>query len=78
MLDRSARQSPSAARMSRMRRRARLGLKVFPVEVDAWVVVAALLDRKILNETQALDDALVAKAIAEIVSRWAAGNRSEI
>jgi hypothetical protein len=56
--------------MARMRRRARLGLKAFKVEISAYDVIEALIDRKILTEDEALDDARVAEALATIISRW--------
>ena len=73
MLDRPTRKSPGAARMARLRHRARLRLKVFHIELSEYDVVSALLDRKLLSDEEALDDGRVTEALAGV--RTSRGNQ---
>lgn len=55
------------------RRRQRLGLKVFHLELDEFAVIAWLIENGLTDE-QALDPALVGAVLAKYLTRAAAEN----
>lgn len=74
-IDRWSRASLAAARASRHRQRQRLGRKVVGIEIDEIAVVAGLIDRGFVSESQALDDAKVAAALGRLIAETISGQR---
>jgi hypothetical protein len=62
----------TANRQDRYNTRRRAGRTVLPIEVDHDAVVLALIESGRLSEDQALRRDLVSRAVAEIVTDWAA------
>jgi hypothetical protein len=50
-------------------------MQIIAVQIETWPLVTALLDRRILSESEALDPARIADALAAIVAQWTARNR---
>lgn len=74
-LEASERRNPAAERQRRYRARQRSGRRVVEVEIDGFDVLATLIDRRLLSEEEARDDAKVSRALSRIVSDWTARNR---
>jgi hypothetical protein len=71
MLDRS-RKSKAALRSARSRRRQRLGLRVFAIELEEFPTINALIDRGVITEDEALAPGAVPRALEKIIGAGSA------
>ena len=63
--------TPPAERMRKTRDRQRRGARVYRIELPDSPVIDAFLESEWLTDSQSRDPAMVEKAVAEVILRWA-------
>jgi hypothetical protein len=63
-----------AQRAARHRQRRKEGVEIFPIEVDSFSTIAALIDRRRVTEQQSRDRRAIATALGQIVAEWVSKN----